>query len=91
MSYGLRIYDSAGALCFDTNARLLRFHSSISTTVNALQTITVPITGIAADGTWGIAVISSTMIKCTIQSGQITIESHRETSSSSVLITIFRC
>ena len=91
MSYGLRILDNTGALCFDTNARLMRFHSSISTTVNALQTKTIPVTGIAVDGTWGIAAISLTMIKCTIQSGQIQIESNREATSSSVLITIFRC
>ena len=53
MSYGLRLYNTAGDLELDVSDRLTRFHSIISVpALGAGGSLFIPISGMSTDGTW---------------------------------------
>lgn len=75
MAYGLQIYDASSNLTLDTNWRLIRFSAFYSGTVTFGSPITISVTGLINDGTWGYnnSVEDSWDIRTTLNSGSITV------------------
>jgi len=75
MAYGLQIYDASSNLTLDTNWRLIRFSAFYSGTVTFGSPVTISVTGLINDGTWGYnnSVEDAWDIKTTLNSGSITI------------------
>ena len=54
MAYGLQIFDAAGNIRLDTGDKYIRCHSTLSGTITqATSPVSIAVTGIADDGTWG--------------------------------------
>lgn len=85
MSYGLRVWDSSGALTLDVTNRITRIISShaFSIGANSMQTISVP--GITTDGTW---VAYAPLAPCRINSGSVTVYNRFDSALSGILIVL---
>jgi|TARA_R110000803_G_scaffold178265_2_gene240687 hypothetical protein len=75
MAYGLQIYDASSNLTLDSNWRLIRFSAFYSGTVTFGTPVTISVTGLTNDGTWGYnnSVEDAWDIKTTLNSGSITV------------------
>ena len=75
MAYGLQIYDASSNLTLDSNWRLIRFSAFYSGTVTFGTPVTISVTGLTNDGTWGYnnSVEDAWDIKTPLNSGSITV------------------
>lgn len=75
MSYGVQIFDALGNTTLDTNWRLVKFSAFYSGSVTFGSSVTISVTGLANDGTWGYnnSVETAWEIQTTLNTGSITV------------------
>lgn len=91
MAYGLQLFDSSGDITLDTNWRLIRFSAFYSGTVSYGSPVTINVTGLTNDGTWGYnnSVETAWEIETTLNTGSITVTA-LVSGSHSYNIMLFR-
>lgn len=79
MAYGLQIFDASGNITLDTDYRCVRFAGFLSGNVTFGSPVTLSVTGLTNDGTWGYnnSTSQSWAIKTTLNSGSITVQALR--------------
>jgi hypothetical protein len=93
MSNGLALYSSAGALAFDTNVRLARFHSYFAVWVPIGTIVTQQIAGFVNDGTWTVSIRSDLTGGCSINvdtTGLVTFNGTYARYSLYIYMTVLR-
>ena len=90
-SNGLQTFDAAGSITLDTDYRCVRFAGFLSGNVTFGTPVTLNVTGLANDGTWGYNNVSSESwsIKTTLNSGSITVAA-RASGTHPYTIQLFR-
>ena len=90
-SNGLQTFDAAGSITLDTDYRCVRFAGFLSGNVTFGTPVTIYVTGLVNDGTWGYNNVSeeSWSIKTTLNSGSITVTA-RVSGSYPYTIQLFR-
>lgn len=90
MDFGLRVWDAGGALTLDTTDRVMRFISQHSYTIGHLKSsITITVPGMADDGTWAVAPVS-TYHWAQINSGSFTMNRFGDLGGESAIALVFR-
>tara|TARA_R110000803_G_scaffold962_1_gene3264 strand:- start:1092 stop:1370 length:279 start_codon:yes stop_codon:yes gene_type:complete len=76
MAYGLQVWNSSGTVMLDSNWRMIRFSAVYSGTVTYGTAVTITVSGLATDGTWGYnnTVEAAWSVKTTLGAGTIVIE-----------------
>lgn len=54
MAYGLKVFDGFGAARLDTTDREFRYVALYNGILNASSSVTINVTGLSTDGTWGL-------------------------------------
>jgi hypothetical protein len=90
-SNGLQTFDAAGSITLDTDYRCVRFAGFLSGNVTFGTPVTLNVTGLVNDGTWGYNNVSaeSWSIKTTLNSGSITVTA-RASGTHPYTIQLFR-
>ena len=90
-SNGLKTFDAAGSITLDTDYRCVRFAGFLSGNVTYGTPVTLNVTGLVNDGTWGYNNNSeeSWSVQTTLNSGSITVEAVA-TGTHSYNIQLFR-
>ena len=90
MSYGLRVWDPSGNMTLDMSDRATRFYSRHVVSVPSEGSVTVPVTGISTNGTWGFHLWSLLRVSAKIVSGGVQIDNYRDINAVSATIIVFR-
>ena len=88
---GLQTFDATGSITLDTDYRCVRFAGFLSGNVTFGTPVTLNVTGLVNDGTWGYNNVSSESwsIKTTLNSGSITVTA-RVSGTHPYSIQLFR-
>ena len=90
-NHGLQTFDAASSITLDTDYRCVRFAGFLSGNVTFGTPVTLNVTGLVNDGTWGYNNVSaeSWSIKTTLNSGSITVTA-RASGTHPYTIQLFR-
>lgn len=90
MNFGLRVWDQYGNMTLDMSDRATRFHSKHVVSVPSEGSVTVPITGISSNGTWGFCLWSLLRVSARIVTGGVQITNYRDINAATATIIVFR-
>jgi hypothetical protein len=91
MSYGLEVYNSAGAKILGVDDRCPRFHGNFTVPSFGAGTIFVSVPGMTTDGTW-FADTFDTQFNVTwnIDAGGVSVRNASSSASSQFVLAVFR-
>jgi len=92
MAYGLQIWDSSGNVRLDTSDRECRYVGFFTGSVGAGSSVTVTVSGMATDGTWGLNELaySNFYVSVSMGSGQFVISNSDQYNSHDYKVQVFR-
>jgi hypothetical protein len=92
MAYGLQVWNSNGVIRLDTTDREFRYVAQYTGSISANSTITITLTGLSTDGTWGINEQSEYGFSTNVSIGTntITVQNTNTYQSSTYSIQVFR-
>ena len=90
-TYGLRVWNPDTTLRLEVSSRLLRYQGTTTVTVPKESTSFVTVTGMSRDGSWGVFPSSVNRVNVSIDSGGISVQNCRDSTSAVVTLVIFRC
>jgi|TARA_R110000744_G_scaffold287339_1_gene398503 hypothetical protein len=92
MAYGLQIWDSSGNVRLDTSDRECRYVGFFTGSVGPSSSVTVTVSGMANDGTWGLNELaySNFYVSVSMGSGQFVISNADQYNSHDYKVQVFR-